>query len=70
MIRAKDAETGQMIWVDTDSRAVRAVYREQYHKFDNYLQNTIKRCSADLVNISSEEGYIHALIRFFQKRSS
>ncbi len=68
LIKLKDAETDQEIWVDTTNRK----FRENYHnhmqeKFEKF-QAEIKRVNLDHVLINVSESYIEPLIKFFKRR--
>ncbi len=69
LLRAYDAESGQVRWIDTASRSVRERYLRWFQ--DNYLyfRSTFLKSGADMVNIRTNESYVNALLAFFQRRS-
>jgi len=69
LLRAYDAETGQVRWIDTGSRAVRERYLRWFQDNYSYFRSTFLKSGADMVNIHTDESYVNALLRFFQKRS-
>ncbi len=70
LIRAKDAETGKMRWVDTALRSNRERYNEWYQKHQEYFKSSFLKTGAGAVTIRTDESYVNALLKFFQKRAS
>lgn len=68
MIKFKDAETGEYLWVDSSSRNVRATYRRHWSERNKQLDNLLKRTGLDYVNISTREDYVKSLVALFKKR--
>jgi len=69
LIRALDGETGEMRWIDTSSRRVREHYVNWFKENTQYFKTTFLRSGADAVSIRTDEPYVNALMKFFQKRS-
>lgn len=69
LIRAVDAETGQLRWIDTSSKAVRAKYNAWFLENTAYFRSTFLRSGADTISIRTTEPYVHALHKFFKRRS-
>ena len=69
LLRAYDAETGAVRWIDTASRRVRERYLQWYKDQYRYFRSTFLKSGADMVNIRTNESYVNALLVFFQKRS-
>jgi uncharacterized protein (DUF58 family) len=68
LIEFTDAETGEMILVDTSSGAFRSRYSEtSADRFDN-LKNLLKSVNVDCITISTDRPYIHDLVQFFHMR--
>ncbi|HMQ46666.1 MAG TPA: DUF58 domain-containing protein [Saprospiraceae bacterium] len=70
LIRAYDAETGQLQWLDTGSAKVRRQYEAWHKKHLDYFKSTFGKSGADTVNIRTNESYVNALLNFFKKRAS
>lgn len=70
LIRALDAESGQMRWIDTASKRIRAEYAQWYADHSQYFKRVFLRSGADTVSIRTNESYVNALLRFFQRRIS
>ncbi len=68
LIRVKDAETGGLYWMDTNSRSVRRAYHENYQRNFQYYKTGFTRAGADNLDIQTDESYVNALMRFFKKR--
>lgn len=69
LIRALDAETGQTRWLDTSSRKVREDYAAWYQEHYSYFKTIFAKSGADAVRILTDESYVNALLKFFQKRA-
>ncbi len=69
LIRAMDAETGRVQWIDSASRRVREQYSQWFLDHMNYFRTTFRKSGADMVSIRTNESYVNALLHFFQKRA-
>jgi uncharacterized protein (DUF58 family) len=68
LIEFADAETGEVILVDTSSRKFRNQYaRRTSDRFDK-LKNLLRTINVDCINISTDKSYLHDLIAFFRMR--
>jgi uncharacterized protein (DUF58 family) len=63
-----DAETGEIIWTDTNSPAVRAAHSKFYENNIEYFRQSFWKNGADTVSISTQESYVKALLQFFRSR--
>jgi len=70
LLRAADAERGEVRWLDTSSRKVREQYAQWYAQRFDYMQRAFRKSGADHLTIRSNESYVSALLSFFQKRSA
>jgi len=68
MIKLKDAETGNYIWVDSSDRKARQIYRRWWNDLSDQLDYSFKRSRVDYVNISTNQDYVKSLISLFKKR--
>ena len=68
MIKFKDAETGEYLWVDSSSRNVRETYRKHWSNRNKQLDSLLKKTGLDYVNISTREDYVKSLVALFKKR--
>lgn len=70
LIKVKDAESGELTWLDTSSRKVRDNYANHFQDNSKYFKTTFAKCGVDTVSIRTDEPYVTALLNFFKKRSS
>ena len=68
LIRAQDAETGKLIWVDTSSKKLRTRYQEHFDNHSETFKQTFLKSGLDTVSIRTDESYINALLKFFKRR--
>ena len=70
LIRARDAESGKLIWIDTSDRNVRRHYDFWYKKHREYLNDTFIRSGIDAASVATDEDYIKPLMKLFKKRGA
>ncbi|MGB0863450.1 MAG: DUF58 domain-containing protein [Saprospiraceae bacterium] len=68
LIRAIDAETGKMIWVDTSSKKLRARYQAHFDQHFDYFNQTFRKAGLDVMSVRTDESYIHSLQKLFKSR--
>ncbi len=68
MVKLKDAETGQYVWVDSSSRRVRHEYEKWWRELSTQLDWTFKKSGVDYANINTRQDYVRSLMTLFQKR--
>jgi len=68
LIKLKDAETGERIWVDTSERRLRTAYRNNWNEKQLELQKSFTKAGVDWVSMSTAEDYVRMLIRLFKQR--
>jgi len=68
LIEFTDAETGELIVVDTRNKKFRKEYSDSTTKQADELKNMLKSINIDSINISTDKPYIHDLVRFFHMR--
>ena len=66
LIRLKDAETDQEIWVDTSSDTVREQYADAWLRQQERLSAVLKKTGIHSVEIATGEDYVRALMRLFK----
>jgi uncharacterized protein (DUF58 family) len=69
MIRFKDAETDQTLWVDSGSRKVRDLYAQNWRQQNEKLDRLFKKCGIDYASVNTSEDYIKSLVSLFKKRA-
>ncbi len=68
VIQLKDAETGEMRWVDTARRSVRRAYADFMRSTEGKIQQALSRCRIDSVSVNTTEDYVRPLIQLFKRR--
>lgn len=64
-----DPETGEMNWINTNSRKLRQKYAERAQMREAQIKEACKRAGVDVANIATNESYIKPLRNLFSKRS-
>ena len=65
IMKLRDAESGEEIYVDTSSKAVRRAHHEWWVKYQLYLKGVFAKCSIDSVSVRTDEDYVKALMNLF-----
>ena len=68
LIKVKDAETGERIWVDTSDKRLRTSYKHKWNERQLALQKTFKQSGVDSVTMSTSDDYVRALMKLFKLR--
>jgi len=69
MIKMKDAETGEYVYVDSSSRKIRKQYAEWWNNQSARLDTMFKKCGVDNALINTNEDYVKSLMTLFKKRA-
>jgi uncharacterized protein (DUF58 family) len=69
MIKVKDAETGNYIWVDSSSRRTRERYERWWINHTGKLDSLFKKCGVDYAAINTNDDYVKSLMNLFKKRA-
>jgi uncharacterized protein (DUF58 family) len=69
MLKVKDAETGNYVWVDSSSRKTRKIYEQWWIKHTSMLDTMFKKCGVDYAAINTNDDYVKALMNLFKKRA-
>ena len=69
LVCIRDAETGEQLWVDTSSAAVRRGYEEWNRTATEATTQILRRFSIDSVSIGTHQDYVRELISFFKSRT-
>jgi len=70
LMRIKNAETDQQMWIDTSSAKVRLSYKNWYEKHNKYLSDVFIKSGLDVVKIRTDQDYVKPLINLFKKREA
>ncbi len=68
IINAIDAETGENIWINTNSRRVRQAYEQYWQEHQKQLTATMRKANIDFVSIGTDQDYVRPLIKLFKSR--
>ncbi|HOG05874.1 MAG: DUF58 domain-containing protein [Paludibacter sp.] len=69
LIKLKDSETDQRIWVDTSDNRLRISYKHDWGQSQLALQKTFTKSGVDFVSMSTSDDYVRTLIKLFKMRS-
>ena len=68
LVRVRDAETGEELWVDTSNKS----FREHYNRWSvdvfGHAKTLFNKFNVDSVSISTDQDYVKGLISLFKKR--
>jgi uncharacterized protein (DUF58 family) len=67
-MKLKDAETDQLMWVNTSDKKVRDNYQKWWNENDLKTKNIFRKAGVDHVSVRTDEDYVKALISMFKKR--
>lgn len=70
LMKVKDAESGEEIWIDTSSREIRGQYRRAREKRVSYMQQAFTKSKIDSISIPTDEDYVKSLLMLFKKRTA
>lgn len=68
LVRIRDAETGEELWVDTSSKAVREHYNNWSKGVFAQARTMFNKFKVDSVSISTSDDYVKGLISLFKSR--
>ena len=68
LIQIKDAETGQIKWIDSSNKQVRQNYKKWWKNTSEDLKETFSKNGVDHTNIETGQDYVRSLIGLFKRR--
>lgn len=68
LVRVKDAETGEEIWLDTSRKKVRTHYKAKWLQAKADLDQFLKKSGIDFIGLSTDKDYVVPLMNFFKSR--
>lgn len=68
LIKMRDAESREEMFVDTSSSKVQAAQREWWRTQREKLEETLKKSGVDSVSIRTDQDYVKALMNLFAQR--
>lgn len=69
LMKVKDAETNQDMWIDTSSKKLRDAYFVHWRKKQDELKQTFTKSGVDSVSISTGDDYVKSLMKLFRLRA-
>lgn len=69
LLTLEDAETGQLVEIDTGNPRLRQAYTTENQRRLDALHKGLRQSGVGVLPVSTEKPYIHALRLFFEKRS-
>ncbi len=68
LIKLRDNETGQLMWVDSSDSRFRKQFEVNRLKFEDDLKDIFNRAGIDAARINTHESYIQPLMNLFKNR--
>ena len=69
LLRLRDAESGEDIFVDTSSASVRRAHHEWWINHQNKVRHSLTYSNVDSVSVRTDEDYVKALMNLFKRRN-
>ena len=70
LITLEDAETGELVEVDTGSSGIRTDYQKQALRSRDIFNQQMRKRGLDWIEASTDQAYIPALSRLFARRAT
>ena len=68
IIEMRDAESGEKVWVDSSSAAVREYFAQQWESRNQAIETLLKYNRIDTAEVSTDADYVAELIKLFKQR--
>jgi len=68
MVHMEDAESGEVLLVNTQSKKVRTNYTKYYRDKVDYFQNAFKKSGSGVISSRVDESYVKKLLGYFKRR--
>lgn len=68
LIKLVDSETGEQVYVDTASSAVRRAHHEWWVQHQGQLNTVFTQSNVDSVSVRTDEDYVKSLMNLFRRR--
>lgn len=69
MVPMRDAENGEIVLVNTNSKSVRRNYRANYLKTVDYFEDSFAKSGSGIINTRIDESYVKKLLGYFKRRA-
>ena len=68
IIEMRDAESGEKVWVDSSSAAVREYFAQQWESRNLQMENLLKHNRIHTAEVATDADYVAELIKLFKQR--
>lgn len=68
LVDMEDAETGEMITVDTSSQRFRDEYEKEFGRRKYARDQLLKKSQVDRIDVNSKQNYVDPVVAFFKRR--
>ena len=68
MVPMRDAETGKIVLVNTNSKRVRTNYRAKYLETVDYFEDSFTKSGSGVINTRVDQSYVKKLLGYFKRR--
>ena len=69
LVRMRDAESGQIRLVNTQSRKLRRRYAEHYRELETYFRDSFTKAGCGTLDCRVDESYVKKLLGYFKRRA-
>jgi uncharacterized protein (DUF58 family) len=69
LLALEDAESGELVWVDTSSAGWRKAFGDKVAERTAVKRRVFNRAQVDRIGVTTEADYVGALAKFFQRRA-
>jgi uncharacterized protein (DUF58 family) len=69
VLALEDAESGDLVWLDTSDPAWRQLFARRTSQFEMDKRKALANAGVDRIQIRTDQDYVKALTLFFQKRN-
>ncbi len=69
LVRLRDMETGDDMWIDTSSSKARASFAKAWYARQQKLASVTSRSGVDLASVTTDEDFVTALLGLFRRRA-
>lgn len=68
LIKMKDAETGEYVWVDSNNSKIRNAFHNWWNQTAQNIKSTFSQSGVDFASVATDEDYVKPLISLFKRR--
>ena len=69
LLKVKDLETNEILWVDSSSKQVRNLYSKSWYEHQQQVSLLLQKSKIDVASIATDEDFVKALRGLLQNRS-